>query len=288
MTRTGVLLRIDCKKGQVVVTEDRVYCRGRAPSSDEVWSVPRARVAGVRTHSGLLLAELDVRTRDGEAYTVPGVGAFDALRAIDLLGYSPDHVAEPSAPPSDRRPLELICGEARLAVTETEVEWTGERPWRLLRKEIAGVAAQPTPPVAKLTFHTFGGRICRAHDVPLYGAVRVIELLGYAPDDRAHGAHGGSGPVDGGATRTKRAVDPASDRARSVHATRRTVRGAPRGAGRRKNAPTSARGLQAKGGPEPARAARRRATTARGRFPPVNWLVAIVAAFSHLIVRHSQ
>ncbi|HKV85816.1 MAG TPA: hypothetical protein VJN88_14780 [Ktedonobacterales bacterium] len=285
MTRTGVLLRIECKKCQVVVTEDRVYCQGRTPSSDEVWSVPRARVAGVRTHSGLLLAELDVRTRDGEAFTAPGVGAFDALRAIDLLGYSPDHMAEPPAPPSDRRPLELVCGEARLVVTETEVEWTGERPWRLLCKEIAGVAAQPAPPVAKLAFHTFGGRICRAQNVPLYGAVRIIERLGYAPDDdRAHYSQGGAG----GATRAPRAANPTNDRARSVHATRRTVRGAPRGAGRRKAAPTSARGPHTKGGPEPATATRQRAASTRGRFPPVNWLVAIAAGFSHLIVRHTQ
>ncbi|HEV2405865.1 MAG TPA: hypothetical protein VGR88_10445 [Ktedonobacterales bacterium] len=294
MTRTGVLLRIDCKKGQVVVTEDRVYCQGRAPTSDEVWSVPRARIAGVRTHSGLLLAELDVRTSDGEAYTAPGVGALDALRAMDLLGYSRDPAAEPPAPPTEGHALELVCDAARLRVTDTEVEWTGARPWRLQRKEIAGVTPRTSPPIADLTFHTYRGRICRAHDVPLYGAIHVIELLGYAPDDSARRARIGCDAASGDATRSPRTAYPGHDRAYSVHATRRTVRNAPRTARqRRRNAPADERGRQAKRRPakqgqQPTKTARQRATTPRKHIPPFGWLVAMVAAFSHLMPRRTQ
>jgi hypothetical protein len=271
----------------VIVTEDRVYCQGRTPTSDEVWSVPRARIAGVRTHSGLLLAELDVRTCDGEAYTAPGVGALDALRAMDLLGYSPDSAAEPPTPATESHPLELVCDAARLRVTDTEVEWTGVRPWRLRRNEIAGVTPRTSPPIADLTFHTFGGRICRAHDVPLYGAIHVIELLGYAPDDHARHALIGSDAATGDATRKTRTSYPGHDRTRSVHATRRTVRNAPRTARRRRNAPAAVRVRQAKRRPLPTKTARQRATTTRKHIPPVGWLVAMVAAFSHLIVRHT-
>jgi hypothetical protein len=172
-------------------------------------------------------------------------------------------------------------------VTDTEVEWTGVRPWRLQRNEIAGVTPRTSPPIADLTFHTFGGRICRAHDVPLYGAIHVIELLGYAPDDHARHALIGSDAATGDATRKTRTSYPGHDRTRSVHATRRTVRNAPRTARRRRNAPAAVRVRQAKRRPLPTKTARQRATTTRKHIPPVGWLVAMVAAFSHLIVRHT-
>lgn len=196
MAQTGVLLQIGCGDGQVVVTNDRVYLRGPSQGSKDLWSVPRARVAGVQAHAGLILTELSVRTCDGESYSATKVGASDALLAINLLGYLPERKANGngngssngSAALDESQSFELVCGDARLNVSESEVEWTGERPWRLLRSEIAGVSALMQSPFTQLTVHTFGGRICRASMVPVYGAVRVVELLGYKDAHARDGA----------------------------------------------------------------------------------------------------
>lgn len=211
MAHTGVLLRIGCHDGQVVVTNDRVYLRGTNQTSDEVWSVPRARVAGVQTHAGLILAELAVRTSDGQAYNAAGVGASDALLAIDLLGYAPERNGGAPDTSPESRELELVCGDARLSVTDTTVEWTGERPWTLLRKEIAGVSARLLSPFVDLSVHTHSGRLCRATNVPVYGAIRVVELLGYI-----------GGSCAGNGTSSHR--EPAIDQTKA-----RRISGSPRG-----------------------------------------------------------
>ena len=224
MAQTGVLLRIGCHDGQVVVTDERVYLRGPSQASEEVWSVPRARVAGVQTHAGLILAELAVYTRDGEAYNAAGVGASDALLAIDLLGYAPDrHSSGPNAP-AERQELDLVCGGARLIVTDASVEWVGERPWRLLRKEIAGVSARMLSPAVDLAVHTHSGRICRATNVPVYGAIRVVELLGYVS-----GAYSGNGrrsrqEIADDHPTPKRVTPTQKSNAKDMRVVRRTVR----------------------------------------------------------------
>lgn len=187
MAQTGVLLQIGCGDGVVVVTKERVYLRGPSQASKDLWSVPRARVAGVQAHAGLILTDLKVRTCDGEVYNAPKVGASDALLAINLLGYVPDRNGNGSDASAEAQSFEVICGNAHLSVSDTEVEWTGERPWRLLRKEVSGVSARMQSPFTELTAHTYSGRICRATQVPVYGAVRVVELLGYTD------AHAGNG-----------------------------------------------------------------------------------------------
>ena len=229
MAQTGVLLRIGCGDGQVVVTDQRVFMRGLTQSSEELWSVPRARVAGVQAHAGLILTDLTVRTCDGETYNAAKVGASDVLLAINLLGYVPEHNGNGNAAASatDMRVFDLVCGDARLSVSDTEVEWTGERPWRLLRKEIVGVSARMQSPYTELAVHTHSGRICRASRVPVYGAVRVVELLGYMDaqshrrGDAAHGAT--SNPP-----RVRRATTPIRQgKIRDTRATRRAMRTTP-------------------------------------------------------------
>ena len=188
MAQANVLLCMGSHRGQVVVvTDERVYMRGPSQTSDELWSVQRARVAGVQAHAGLILADLTVRTRDGEGFVAPEVGPADALLAIGLLGYAPEGAAECGAKKRHNEKFELVCGDARLSVTDTDVEWTGKRPWKLLRKEIAGVSVHGVSPATEITVHTHSGKFCRATQAPVYGAVRVVELLGYVCDAQAPG-----------------------------------------------------------------------------------------------------
>ena len=240
MAQTGVLLRISCHDGQVVVTDERVFMRGLSQSSEELWSVPRARVAGVQAHAGLIHTELTVRTRDGETYNATKVGASDALLAIGLLGYVPERAAHDTASATKNQAFELVCGDARLSVGDTEVEWTGERPWRLLRKEVAGVSARTQSPFTELAVHTFSGRICRATHVPVYGAVRVVELLGYmgaqTQTDKNRAAAQGAAS---GASKARRAT--AQVRGGKVNDTRATRRAVRAGASSLSDAPRPSR-----------------------------------------------
>lgn len=224
MAQTGVLLRIGCHDGQVVVTDERVFMRGLSQSSEELWSVPRARVAGVQAHAGLILTELTVRTRDGETYNATKVGASDALLAIGLLGYVPERTAHDTASATKNQAFELVCGDARLSVGDTEVEWTGERPWRLLRKEVAGVSARTQSPFTELAVHTFSGRICRATHVPVYGAVRVVELLGYKDPRVCDGARANHHAMNE-SPKVRRTTAPSRTvKVKNTRATRRAVR----------------------------------------------------------------
>lgn len=284
MSQTGVLLQIGCENGQVVVTNDRVYLRGSSRDTKDLWSVPRARVAGVQAHSGLILTDLAVRTCDGETYNASKVGASDALLAINLLGYLPERGANGtgngnangngSAAHDEEQSFELVCGDARLSVSETEVEWTGHRPWRLLRKEIAGVSALMQSPYTELTVHTHSGRICRAWMVPVYGAVHVVELLGYNKgSSKANGA--GSAQRGGSdAPRVRRTAPPTQPRTgKNTQATRRAVRTGSRRLAKPSLPPAHANGSAA-----------RRAGAPVGRPRRRSWLVGL---FTRLHLRRA-
>jgi hypothetical protein len=181
-------LKIPCKAGELIITDASVRVESSQPRFG--WVAARSEVAGVssrKTPLGLLRGydqELIVQTRDGRVLRADWLTSDQVRRVAALLSEdrAGAHGTVPTAAPGMvDPPVEIVGAADVLSIAPDFVRLTGQREWTLPRSVITGASSQTGALASDLMVHTQDGGEWPAAGMPLAGAVRVIEALGYVP-----------------------------------------------------------------------------------------------------------